>query len=318
FELGGHSLLAVKLVEQMREAGLHADVRVLFGQPTLSALALAAQGGEGESFVVPPNRIPADCGRITPDMLPLATLSQAQIETIAAGVPGGMRNIQDIYPLATLQEGILYHHLSASRGDPYVLQALFSLPDRARLEAFAAALQGVVDRHDILRTAVRWEGLDEPMQVVWREARLPVEEVSLDAAQGDIAAQLRERHDFRGARLDLGRAPMMRLVHAEDPANQRHVALLLFHHLIDDATSLRYMGIEVDALLRGQAQALPEQVPYRNYVARTRLGADRAAQEAFFREMLQGVDEPTLPFGLVDVLSSEAELREARLGVAPA
>ncbi len=318
FELGGHSLLAVKLVEQMREAGLRADVRVLFGQPTLSALALAAQGGEGESFTVPPNRIPADCGRITPDMLPLATLSQAQIETIAAGVPGGMRNIQDIYPLATLQEGILYHHLSASRGDPYVLQALFSLPDRARLDAFAAALQGVVDRHDILRTAVRWEGLDEPMQVVWREARLPVEEVGLDAVQGDIAAQLRERHDFRGARLDLGRAPMMRLVHAEDPANQRHVALLLFHHLIDDATSLRYMGIEVDALLRGQAQALPEQVPYRNYVARTRLGADRAAQEAFFREMLQGVDEPTLPFGLVDVLSSEAELREARLGVAPA
>ena len=30
FELGGHSLLAVRLIEQMRQAGLHADVRTIF------------------------------------------------------------------------------------------------------------------------------------------------------------------------------------------------------------------------------------------------------------------------------------------------
>ncbi|MCQ0034653.1 non-ribosomal peptide synthetase, partial [Burkholderia glumae] len=318
FELGGHSLLAVKLIERMRQAGLSADVRVLFGQPTLSALAAAASADRGAEPAVPANRIPAGCERITPALLPLVSLRQAQIDRIAAGVAGGMRNVQDIYPLAPLQEGILYHHLSASKGDPYVLQALFSLRDRARLDAFVAALQGVIERHDILRTGVRWEGLDEPVQVVWREAPLPVEELELDAAQGDVATQLRARFDFRTRRLDITRAPMMRLVHAHDPVQQRHVALLLFHHLIDDATSLRYLGIEVDAHLRGQAAALPAPVPYRNYVAQTRLGVDLEAQARFFREMLHDVDEPTLPFGLVDVLSCDAELEEARRSVAPA
>ena len=41
FELGGHSLLAVRLLDRMRQAGLHADVRALFTSPTLSALAAA-------------------------------------------------------------------------------------------------------------------------------------------------------------------------------------------------------------------------------------------------------------------------------------
>ncbi|TFF33424.1 phosphopantetheine-binding protein, partial [Pseudomonas sp. RIT623] len=34
FELGGHSLLAVSLTARLRQAGLEADVRTLFGQPT--------------------------------------------------------------------------------------------------------------------------------------------------------------------------------------------------------------------------------------------------------------------------------------------
>ncbi len=65
FELGGHSLLAVTLIERMRQAGLSADVRVLFSQPTLVALAAAI--GSGREVSVPANLIPLDCDRITPN-----------------------------------------------------------------------------------------------------------------------------------------------------------------------------------------------------------------------------------------------------------
>ncbi|EPM82386.1 phosphopantetheine-binding protein, partial [Pseudomonas syringae] len=45
FELGGHSLLAVTLIARMRRRGMDADVRVLFAQPTLAALASAVGSG---------------------------------------------------------------------------------------------------------------------------------------------------------------------------------------------------------------------------------------------------------------------------------
>ncbi|UKR54136.1 amino acid adenylation domain-containing protein [Xanthomonas fragariae] len=296
FELGGHSLLVVALLQRMRRRGLSADVKSLLSKPTL--MAMAAVVGVSNDVAVPENRIPAECDRIVPELLSLIDLSQESIDRIVATVPGGARNVQDIYPLAPLQEGIVYHHLWAKQGDPYLQYASFTFADRGRLDSFADALQRVVARHDILRTAIVWEYLDAPVQVVWRRATVPLMEMVLDAANGDVLQQLQAQLNPDRQHLDLRMAPLLRLGYAHDAVGKRWVGVLLFHHLIGDAASVESLLQEMGCHIRGDDDALPPLFPYRDYTMQARLSQQSQEHTAFFTEMLGDVSEPTLPFGI--------------------
>jgi amino acid adenylation domain-containing protein len=248
-------------------------------------------------------------------MLPLVELTQAEIDGIVAVVPGGARNVQDIYPLGPLQEGVLFHHLLATVGDPYLVGHLTAFESRERLDAYLAALQAVIARHDILRTAIAWEGLDEPVQVVWREARMGVEEVEIDPAAGPVAKQLMERFDPRHHRIDVRRAPLMRGYVAHDPERGRWLLLQQEHHLISDHTTLEVLLAEVQAHLLGRESELPEPLPFRNFVAQARLGVSREEHVEFFEKLLGDIDEPTAPFGLTDAWGDGSEIVEAKMAV---
>ncbi|CAM3753701.1 Amino acid adenylation [Xenorhabdus thuongxuanensis] len=318
FELGGHSLMIVSLIEELRSIGRKLEVRSVFASPVLADMAQAIQH-DTQAFVVPPNLIPDGCTAITPDMLPLVSLSQSEIDAIADTVSGGVSNIQDIYPLAPLQEGILFHYRMQAQGDTYLLQSLFAFNSRDRLDSFLAALQQVINRHDILRTSVFWQGLTQPVQVVWRKAPLTIREFT-PTTTDSIPAQLQAHTDPRQHRINLNRAPLFATDIAYDPLQDEWLLALRFHHLVSDHMTLDLIFAEIALILQGQ-QTLPTALPYRNFIAQT-LNVPAAKHEAYFRAQLADIDAPTAPFGVLSIpdnqtLSEGNAITEARLPLAP-
>ncbi|WP_283256349.1 non-ribosomal peptide synthetase [Photorhabdus aballayi] len=308
FVLGGHSLLAVRMIERLRRLGLALTARDLFRYPVLSELAQTL--GQHQVVVVPPNVITPATTALTPAMLPLIDLTQTDIDRIVGQVPGGVANIQDIYALSPLQDGILFHHLLEQAGDPYLLLYPVIFENRSLLDRYLAAVQQAIDRHDILRTAFIWQGLSVPAQVVLRRAQLPVTELTLDPADGPVIDQLTRRFDPGHYRLDLSQAPLLHFVITQE-TDGRWFLLELQHHLIGDHETLEVMHREVQAYFTGQGDSLPAPAPFRNLVAQARFGRSQAEHTRFFTEMLAAVDEPTLPFGLAEVHRDGSQMREA-------
>jgi amino acid adenylation domain-containing protein len=317
FEQGGHSLLLVQMLESLRRAGFSPQVRDIYANETLSDLARALVVSQPGAVTVSPTEIPPGCPTITPAMLSLIKLSSGEIALIANAVHGGATNIQDIYPLTPLQEGILFHHvLSESVADAYILQTLLSFSSDETLKEFVQALQHVIERHDVLRTAVLWERLAQPVQVVCRKASVPIARLDLSADKNPLE-ELQRRMGPDREKFNLGQAPLIRLQVVPAKGGPEWFGLLQTHHLIGDNESQELMIAEVIAHVKGRAHELPRPAPYHTHVANVLAHAQSQDAEAFFRAKLGDINEPTAPFGLVDVHGDGSWIDESRQVLEP-
>ncbi|KAF9977770.1 hypothetical protein BGZ75_010211, partial [Mortierella antarctica] len=314
FMLGGHSLLAVQMIEQLCRIGRVMSVRALFETPVLSVLATSITHGckVSESPTAPANLITATTTEITPDLLPLIDLSQDDIDRITNQISGGVANIQDIYSLSPLQDGILFHHMMATEGDPYLLTICTAFRDRDLLDRYLGAIQQIVDRHDILRTAIVWRNMTTPAQVVLRKASISVMELTLDPANGPIIDQLRQLYDARKHRIELDVAPLNRYVVAQD-TDGRWIMIQMLHHIVGDHSTLELMDEEIQKIFTGRNETLAAPQPFRNLIAQVRSGLTVEEHEQFFSKMLSDIDTPALPYGLSDVHREGADVKETQL-----
>ncbi|HYP21253.1 MAG TPA: condensation domain-containing protein, partial [Chloroflexia bacterium] len=108
-------------------------------------------------------------GGFTPSDFPLADLNQQALDRIATKDA----LISDIYSLAPLQHGLLFHSLYNPSSGEYIVQLTCTLHGDVDTEALEQAWGEVINRHAVLRTAFLWQNLKQPLQLVHRHVPLP-------------------------------------------------------------------------------------------------------------------------------------------------
>ncbi|NMO13901.1 non-ribosomal peptide synthase/polyketide synthase [Pyxidicoccus fallax] len=229
-----------------------------------------------------------------------------------------MKNVEDIYRLSPMQQGLLFHTLGAPGQGTYVEVVHWTWNGEVDLPTLQRAWQRLVERHPALRTAFFWENMKEPIQAVRRkvDAVARLEDCSSVPPEGREArfAEVLERE----ARQDfnLSAAPLARLTVVRfGPTLTR--CIIAYHHLVMDGWSLpvglRELFLTYDALTRGEEPPLEPTRPYRDYIVWLSK-QERSEAEHFWRERLRGftaatpvpADRPATPDAKVEAYAVES------------
>ncbi|VEF10246.1 peptide synthase [Pseudomonas fluorescens] len=222
----------------------------------------------------------------TPSDFPLARVSQAQLDALP--VPAGQ--LDDVYPLSPMQQGLLFHTLYEQAAGEYINQLRVDVQGLDP-ERFRAAWQATVDAQDILRSGFIWQGeLAQPLQIVHKHVQLPF--TTLDWRERDdhatALAALAEAERQQG--FDLTRAPLLRLLLVQTGAAQWHLIYTHHHILMDGWSNSQLLG----EVLQRYSGRTPTNGGgrYRDYIAWLQR-QDAALSEDFWSAQLAALQEPT-------------------------
>ena len=229
----------------------------------------------------------------TPTDFPLANLDSRSLQRVLARTD----DVDDIYPLSSMQQGLLFHSLFDPTSGVYLEQLNFVIRGSLDPKRFSRAWAVVSTRHDMLRSAVAWEGLDEPVHVIRRNARPPfafedLSELDADEAERRLEAYFEE--DLRRG-FDLAIGPLMRIVLFRHSA-QIHRVVWTHHHLILDGWSVQLLLGEVWAAYGAMGEGLDVELEapgsYRDFISWVRTPAGDEAL-SYWRTELAGLATPT-------------------------
>jgi amino acid adenylation domain-containing protein len=205
------------------------------------------------------------------------------------GVPVG-------YPLTPNQQGLLFHCLSEEGDRPYFIQDVFEVEEELDVDVLHRAWSLVVARHDVLRSAFKWERVASPLLVVYDEIDPPFAYLSwMDAPPEGQRARLGEfLEEDRRQGFDFREAPLHRLTVIEAGPSRWWVVLTI-SHAICDAYAQRVIEDELltlyGALRSGSA---PKLTPSRSFGEYAQWLQQRDKNDAvrYWRELLSGFSEP--------------------------
>src|SRR6185295_13078281 len=223
----------------------------------------------------------------TPSDFELARVEQEELDRLAERE----EEIEDIYPLSPLQEGLLFH--TVYEPGTYSLAFRWRVAGDLDFTVFDRAWQELINRHLALRTSFEWERVSHPIQIVHKRAEFKVEHHDWRRmSEQEQERQLNQKEAAAGKReFNLRRCPLMGM-EVIRLGGESYEMIWSFHHLLLDGWSTAQIINEVMtyyiSYIKGQQAPLGEVSSYRKYIEWLQKQDSRHA-EKYWRRKLEGI-----------------------------
>ncbi len=281
FDLGGDSITSIRLRARAREEGFDFTLQELMREKTIRALL--AQ----KTFT-------ASAADETATIEPFALLRAED----RAALP---EDIEDAYPPARLQEGLLFHSSLDADIPMYCDIFIYHLAAPFREAKMVEALGYLVRRHPILRTGFDFQKFSEPLQLVHCHAEIPLEihrleDQTPEQQQALLRAWLEEE---KRRRYDWVAPPLLRFTAFLIDQNAFYLGMSFHDALMDgwsESSILTQLLTDYFALCKDQP--LPTYgtgLGFRDFIALERKVLRDEGQWSFWREELAELELAHLP-----------------------
>jgi aryl carrier-like protein/effector-binding domain-containing protein len=284
FVLGGNSIKVIQLLSKIEQLNFHLDIEDIFDYPTISQLSTII--GIKSVFVRKENsNIDIDN-----DSLAEKFFNKDQLKELK-----NKFDLEDIYPLSPMQEGILFQSLKEEGVPLYLLEYSYLIEGNIEIDFFEKSFNDLINRYDILRSNFLHNYYDRMFQVVLKERKVEFLYVEISSSDDllDIINQYKTKNRQRG--FDLANDVLMRaaIFKIED---SKYQFIWSFHHILMDGWCLGKIFEEFSIMYMGYVNKQPQKLlpvaQYKNYIAWLE-NQNRELSSKFWEAYLKDFLQPT-------------------------
>lgn len=207
------------------------------------------------------------------------------------------QNIEDILGLTSMQEGMLFHYITDPSSDVYMEQICLYLSGSMDIEYFRKAWEYVIDNNEMLRTVFRWEGLENPVQIILKNYNFAIIEHDFSC----IEPNLREKslneviESDRKLGIDIGSETLRIILCKLD--HDKYAMLISSHHIFFDGWSngiiLEEFFKKYNSFFNNKVLDIGSKTKFKEYI-RWLKSQDKKTQEKYWKDYLDGFDTRTV------------------------
>ncbi|WP_275667432.1 non-ribosomal peptide synthetase [Bacillus swezeyi] len=229
---------------------------------------------------------------MTPSDYSDASLSLEELEKIKN--KHGSLKIENIYPLANMQKGMLFHAIKDQTSSAYFQQIVIDLKGQIHADILEASFNDIIKRHEILRASFEYEVVEEPRQIISAERKIAFKSIDLtehNNVQKEILTEKYLKEDKEKG-FDLGSESLMRacLIRMND---QSYQLIWSHHHILLDGWCLGIILSELFSIyekrMKGETYQLEAPKPYSDYIKWLEK-QDKDEGAAYWKTYLEGYE----------------------------